>query len=70
MGVYHSSFNSQESDDIEKLRALCRRWNRAAANAGICGSEYFDDPERVFDRVEETRNCLRDALLRAKRSTS
>ena len=41
-----------DEKDIEKLRALCLRWNKAAAKAGTMGSEFIDDPERVFECLE------------------
>ena len=28
------------------------RWNRAACLAGACGSEFIDDPERVFEHIK------------------
>jgi hypothetical protein len=46
--------------------SLNDRWNLAACNAGIAGSEYVDYPERVFDRVNETRGGLKRALVAAK----
>ena len=57
---------SAEETDIEKLRVLCRRWNIAASRVGICGSEYIDDPERVFAQVRATRDAMMRALIRAK----
>ena len=43
---------SQEETSIDNLRALCLRWNRAAATF-CAGSEFIDDPERVFNRIRE-----------------
>jgi hypothetical protein len=59
---------SQEETRIEKLRELCQRWNVAASGVGICGSEYVDDPERVFEAVRSSREILTQALLRARRN--
>jgi hypothetical protein len=42
---------SQEETSIDNLRALCLRWNRAAAKYAA-GSEYVDDPERVFAAIK------------------
>jgi hypothetical protein len=42
-----------DETNIEKLRALCLRWNKAAAKAGCAGSEFIDDPEFVFARLED-----------------
>ncbi len=50
----------------EQLLALCKRWERAACGEGICGSEYYADPERVFEAVRSTRESLLTALRRAK----
>ncbi len=58
---------STEETDIKKLQALCLRWNKAAASAGICGSEYIDDPERVFQAVNDTRGALMRALSKLKK---
>jgi len=44
---------STEDNNVERLRALCLRWNKAASAAGVCGSEFVDDPERVFKRIAE-----------------
>lgn len=46
---------------------LLLRWNQAAGSVGICGSEYVDDPERVFERVKENRDTLM-RVLRSKTS--
>ena len=43
---------SQEETSVDNLRALCLRWNKAAATF-CAGSEYIDDPERVFNRIRE-----------------
>jgi hypothetical protein len=50
----------------EQLLAMCKRWERAAGAAGICGSEYYADPERVFERVRARQAAFHQALLRAK----
>ncbi len=60
---------STEETDIRKLQALCLRWNRAAASVGICGSEFVDEPERVFDAVRETHHTLMSHLVKAKKGT-
>lgn len=59
--------------DLEKARKLCDkqaalllRWNKAAAHAGMAGSEYVDDPERVFERVIASRTSLHSMLRRAE----
>ena len=58
---------SCEEKDIEKLRALCRRWNLAASDAGYCGSEYIDYPKLVFTRVKDTQRSLMSALVSARK---
>ena len=45
----------RDSREVERLRALTRRWNVAASRAGFAGSEYIDNPELVFRRVEKDR---------------
>lgn len=50
----------------ERLLDLCKRWERAHCVFGICGSEYYADPERVFERVRAQHDMLHRALLRAK----
>ena len=42
----------------EKLIKLCKRWEKAHCEAGFTGSEYYADPERVFQRVREQRGLL------------
>jgi hypothetical protein len=49
----------------EKLVALCKRWEKAHCEAGLIGSEYYADPERVFQRVREQRDSLHRGLMRA-----
>lgn len=49
--------------------ALLLRWNKAASQAGMAGSEYVDDPERVFARVRENREAMMRALVAAKASS-
>ena len=49
-------------DELQALRALCLRWNRAAGTE-CAGSEYIDDPERVFARVREARQAEHVSLL-------
>lgn len=39
-------------------------WNIEASRAGICGSEYIDDPKRVFDRVRSERTMTHERFLR------
>ena len=51
----------------EKLVALCKRWEKAHCEAGLIGSEYYADPERVFQRVRDQRGALHRALIRAIR---
>jgi hypothetical protein len=51
----------------EKLVALCKRWEKAHCEAGFIGSEYYADPERVFQRVRDQRGALHRALIRAIR---
>lgn len=41
------------------LTDLEHRWNVQASRAGFAGSEYINDPERVFARVEEERQLAR-----------
>jgi hypothetical protein len=50
-----------EDKTREELVALCKRWERAACSVGIAGSEYYMDPERVFQRVRDRS----DAQMRA-----
>lgn len=50
----------------DQLLALCKRWERAHCDAGIMGSEYYIEPERVFEYVGENRRALTKALLKAK----
>ena len=50
----------------EKLIKLCKRWEKAHCEAGFTGSEYYADPERVFQRVREQRGSLHHSLIRAK----
>ncbi len=38
---------------VAALEELKRRWNRAASKYA-CGSEFIDDPERVFAQVEQS----------------
>lgn len=33
-----------------------RRWNKAAGFCGYAGSEYHNEPERIFREVRELRN--------------
>lgn len=49
----------------EKLVALCIRWEKAHCEAGLIGSEYYADPERVFQRVRDQRDSLHRGLMRA-----
>jgi hypothetical protein len=56
--------NSQEETDIEKLRDLCRRWNRAASMAGYIGSEFYDEPENVFGYVRARSDSQRELIFR------
>lgn len=49
---------------VEKQDALLLRWNKAASRAGMAGSEFHDDPERVFERVNSHCDSLRAVLLR------
>ena len=55
---------SQDETNVQKLRDLCLRWNKAASDAGFTGSEYIDDPERVFHRVAESRSVLMGVIHR------
>lgn len=59
---------STEWTDVNRLRDLCLRWNRAAADAGYAGSEYIDDPDRVFSRVIESHRTLIKALVKEKKA--
>lgn len=47
----------------EELLALCKRWERASSSVGICGSEYYMDPERVFERVRGRVQAQHTALM-------
>jgi len=47
----------------EQLLALCKRWERAHGDVGICGSEYYADPERVFQAVRDRQEALMRALF-------
>ena len=55
---------SQDETNVQKLRDLCLRWNKAASDAGFTGSEYIDDPERVFQRATESRSVLMGLIHR------
>lgn len=57
-----------EDMNRDQLEALARRWERAAATAGPCGSEYYCEPERVFERVRQGRQSLMDALVACKKN--
>ena len=46
---------STEETSVERLQALCLRWNKAASAAGAAGSEYVDSPERVFETLAHHR---------------
>lgn len=50
----------------DQLLALAKRWERAHCQVGICGSEYYADPERVFEVVRSSRDATMRALFRAK----
>lgn len=53
-----------------KLLKLAKRWETAHCDAGIIGSEYYADPERVFAFVKSNREATMNALRRAKRARS
>lgn len=55
-----------EGMTMDKLRDLAKRWESAHCAAGIVGSEYYADPERVFEAVRSNREALMNALRRAK----
>ncbi len=63
----------QERDEKERLlraaELLNERWNRAASKTR-CGSEFIDDPERVFEAVMETARSnfetVKGAIRRAR----
>jgi hypothetical protein len=57
-----------EEMDRDRLVELCKRWERAHCGVGICGSEYYADPERVFAAVRAHSDALHKALVRAKGS--
>lgn len=44
-----------DDGSLEQCRALLLRWNKAAAAAGTIGSEFIDDPERVFLHLAERK---------------
>lgn len=52
---------ASEPTDLE------RRWNRAASLAGYAGSEFHNDPERVFARVRAGREKLMEVVRRKQR---
>lgn len=56
-------------EDYNAKTALLRRWNKAAMEAGYCGSEYMDNPELVFAAVQEHHSALKSALLVARRNS-
>lgn len=60
---------SQDETNVRKLRELCLRWNKAASDAGFAGSEYIDSPERVFQRVTESRSLLIGVIHRYATTT-
>jgi hypothetical protein len=41
------------------LTDLEHSWNVQAARAGFAGSEFINDPERVFSRIEQEREVAR-----------
>jgi hypothetical protein len=47
----------------EEAVSLLKRWERAASSIGICGSEYYMDPERVFQRVQDRHDSLHKGML-------
>lgn len=40
------------------LTDLEHRWNLAATRAGFAGSEFIDEPERVFAEVQRRHDSL------------
>jgi hypothetical protein len=47
----------------DRYQKLCYKWNRAASDVGICGSEYYDDPKAVFARVRQIMEARRELAL-------
>lgn len=60
---------SNEETDIEKLRDLCRRWNKAAMGADYIGSEFYDEPENVFQLVRDRSDAQRKLIFKHIRET-
>ncbi|HJX53947.1 MAG TPA: hypothetical protein VJ801_14370 [Polyangia bacterium] len=46
----------------EKAEAKVHDWNRQAARV-LAGSEYFDDPKRVFDDVLERQSSMNQTII-------
>lgn len=59
-----------ENMNRDQLEALCRRWERAASSVGICGSEYYCGPERVFERVRDNREAMMRTLVNFKKNAA
>jgi len=55
---------AEQAATIERLTKLTHEWNVEAARVGIAGSEYIDDPARVFARVRDGRDI--EARVRAR----
>lgn len=49
---------AEQEQTIAALEALKLRWNKAASKH-VAGSEFIDDPERVFSFVEKSREFSR-----------
>ena len=43
-------------------RWLLNRWNLSASDAGFIGSEYVDEPERIFEEVKELKKRYSEAM--------
>lgn len=52
-----------EDMNRDQLLAMCKRWERAASSAGICGSEYYCEPENVFQRVRTNRESMMRVIV-------
>ena len=48
---------------LDANRWLLNRWNLSAADAGFIGSEFVDEPERIFDEVKDLKKQYHEAMI-------
>lgn len=53
-----------EDKTREELLALCKRWETAHCSIGVCGSEYYADPERTFAAIRSQRDSAHKMILK------